>query len=515
MSRKGAGVVNYREFPVLYVDDEVANLRTFELAFRREFSIHVAQSGVDALTCIASQPVAVVLSDHRMPGITGTELLARVREMAPSTIRLLVTAYGDAATLAQAINDGCIYRYVPKPWDTEEMRTIVRQAIDLYALADEKDRLIADLRTLNRVSREVSRQLDLNEIVDRVQHIIVSDFGFDGATILECSIDGEVLRWSGTLPAIGEWGEESISITKARSVGLFESLQRGEVSLVQRDAGVDGSPELRALFGRIGAGEILILPLRGSAGLLGALAIDNRRGGRCFAGRDHQLLQGIAAQVSIAMDNAKLMKELRNETARSSGADSLAIAAALGQSIIREVQQPILRAARMTTRSGVDSAVMTACESMRVYSELLAEQRPVICDVRKTAALARHATMGLAADRGSAVNVSEGVAIKVKALPGRLAQLLIHLIELILYRGKDGAVMIALDSHHHGDAVVGVSSMSGDVDTTRPPNELDMEADSLRLAACDALAREIEGSLTIGAEGDAVLCRIEVRAVPG
>jgi len=108
-------LLDYREYPVLYVDDEPENLRIFELMFRREFSIVTANSGDRALELINTQPVALVLSDHRMPGMTGIELLARVNQLDPKTVRFLVTAYGDAETLSSAINDGSIYRFIPKP----------------------------------------------------------------------------------------------------------------------------------------------------------------------------------------------------------------------------------------------------------------------------------------------------------------------------------------------------------------------------------------------------------------
>ena len=123
-------ILDHREFPVLYVDDEPENLRVFELTFRREFSILTASSAEEGLRILNENPVAVVLSDQRMPGVSGVEFLSRVRSLDASAIRILVTAYGDAEILGEAINDGSIYRYVPKPWEPEDMRVTLRRAIE-------------------------------------------------------------------------------------------------------------------------------------------------------------------------------------------------------------------------------------------------------------------------------------------------------------------------------------------------------------------------------------------------
>ena len=104
-----------REYPILYVDDEPENLRIFELTFRRDFTIFTATGGEQGIEIIHTKPVAVVLSDHRMPGMTGTEFLARAAAIDAKTIRIMVTAYGDAATLTDAINNGSIYHFIAKP----------------------------------------------------------------------------------------------------------------------------------------------------------------------------------------------------------------------------------------------------------------------------------------------------------------------------------------------------------------------------------------------------------------
>lgn len=129
------GLVNYRAYPVLYVDDEPANLKTFAFTFDDRFEVLTASSAAEALTIIAQRPIAVLLSDQRMPGMTGTELCARVRESHPDVVRMIVTAYADISAAVAAINAGQVNRYVLKPWRDEEMAELLRGAIEAFQLA--------------------------------------------------------------------------------------------------------------------------------------------------------------------------------------------------------------------------------------------------------------------------------------------------------------------------------------------------------------------------------------------
>ena len=159
MRPKPTRLLDHREYPVLYVDDEPDNLRIFELTFRRDFTVLTATNAKEGLELLSQHPVAVVLSDQKMPGIQGVEFLRRVRELDSGVVRILVTAYGDAKILGDAINDGNIYRYLPKPWEPEDMRLTVRRAIESYALEAERATLLEELMILNRLSRTIHRDI--------------------------------------------------------------------------------------------------------------------------------------------------------------------------------------------------------------------------------------------------------------------------------------------------------------------------------------------------------------------
>ena len=176
-------LLDYREYPILFVDDEVENTRIFELTFRRDYQIRVAKSGEEALQILTENPAAVVLSDHRMDGMSGVELLGKVREVDPKTVRILVTAYGDASTLGDAINNGSIYRYLPKPWTPDEMRLVIRNAIEHYALDREREQLLYELEILNRTSKLLTRELELVPLLDLLLATLTAQLGYDGASV--------------------------------------------------------------------------------------------------------------------------------------------------------------------------------------------------------------------------------------------------------------------------------------------------------------------------------------------
>jgi signal transduction histidine kinase len=117
---------------VLFVDDEPPNLAVFEALCGADFSILTAGSATEALAVLASHEVGVLLSDQRMPETSGVDLLERVRSEFPDTVRMLVTAYADLGATIEAINRGHVRRYIRKPWDAEELKATLAEAMALY-----------------------------------------------------------------------------------------------------------------------------------------------------------------------------------------------------------------------------------------------------------------------------------------------------------------------------------------------------------------------------------------------
>ena len=134
------------ETTILIVDDEPRVLDALEAILAAEFRVLRAGHGEEALARLAAEPeVAVILTDQRMPGMTGIELLRRSHERAPDAVRIVLTAYTDVDSLMEAINTGRIYHFVPKPWDPNALLLAVRRGAERFTLHRENTRLRDEL----------------------------------------------------------------------------------------------------------------------------------------------------------------------------------------------------------------------------------------------------------------------------------------------------------------------------------------------------------------------------------
>lgn len=154
---------------ILIVDDEEAILETMTFTFMELYDVLTTSDPKKALSILKeNQPVSVVITDQRMPGMTGVELLKEVYEQFPETVRIILTGFADSEATIKAINDGHIYGYINKPWEPDELKTIVRRASELHALAIENRRLVEDLRDANLFLAAVMDRLRMGAIaIDR------------------------------------------------------------------------------------------------------------------------------------------------------------------------------------------------------------------------------------------------------------------------------------------------------------------------------------------------------------
>lgn len=132
--------------PVLAVDDEEEILRSLQGLLRMEFEVYTAQSGAAAIQILRQQPIHVVLSDQRMPEMAGVELLSQTQGEQPNAIRVMFTGYSDIKAVIDAINKGHVFRYLTKPWDSDELLAVIREASEEYDRTAERQRLFADLQ---------------------------------------------------------------------------------------------------------------------------------------------------------------------------------------------------------------------------------------------------------------------------------------------------------------------------------------------------------------------------------
>lgn len=131
-----------RGFSMLFVDDEENVLRALERIFLEEnYNIFTASSAEDALEIMEKGKIHLVISDHRMPGMSGSQLLKEIKQRWPDTIRIMLTGYADIQSIMGAVNEGAVYKFITKPWNDEDLRLTVSLALQQYVLIQENRQL--------------------------------------------------------------------------------------------------------------------------------------------------------------------------------------------------------------------------------------------------------------------------------------------------------------------------------------------------------------------------------------
>lgn len=132
--------------PILVVDDEPEMLFSLRNLLRHEFEVYTAGSGAEGMKVLEEHEVHLVMTDQRMPEMTGVELLNHVKNEHPGAMRLIFTGYADIKAVIDAINQGNVFRYVTKPWDPEELVAALRDAGARYDCIVRRNHLLAELR---------------------------------------------------------------------------------------------------------------------------------------------------------------------------------------------------------------------------------------------------------------------------------------------------------------------------------------------------------------------------------
>lgn len=144
---------------ILVVDDEPASVRAVRRALAEDHRVLSATSVAASLEMLASEPVALMVVDQRMPEMSGTQLFAHCARQWPDIIRVLLTGYTDIESLLDAINAGHVYSYLTKPWDPQDLRLVVRRGLERYDAEADRRRLMGELeRALARVRREAEQK---------------------------------------------------------------------------------------------------------------------------------------------------------------------------------------------------------------------------------------------------------------------------------------------------------------------------------------------------------------------
>ncbi|MDZ8257234.1 response regulator [Nostoc sp. ChiQUE01b] len=330
---------------ILVVDDEPDNLDLLYRTFYRDYKVLRATSGPAALDLLAQEgEIAVIISDQRMPMMSGTEFLSLTATQYPDIIRIILTGYTDVEDLVEAINAGKVFKYVTKPWEAEELKAVVRQALDthnvLKARTRELTRTLRQESLLNTVTNTIRSALDyrqiLQAIVDTVGHMLevdvcllrpfqdeqLADKGFiyqkplsEEAEVQESK--GEVAVSLSPLPAISSAPPLSLlaqTVWETREVQVIHD--------AIDDERIHGNtPELRERAEAFAAANIcssLVVPLICQQELMAVLALHQCSLARFWGDDEVQLVLMVADQAALALSQAYAYEQVRALAKRES-----------------------------------------------------------------------------------------------------------------------------------------------------------------------------------------------------
>lgn len=134
---------------LLVIDDEIEITRSIYRQFRRKYNVFTATCGLEALDLMEREHIQVVLSDQRMPGMTGVDFFGRIKDKYPEALKLILTGYSDIEAVVGAINEGQVFRYLTKPWIPAELEIAVKEAFEKYELITRNKQLLKKLHDIN------------------------------------------------------------------------------------------------------------------------------------------------------------------------------------------------------------------------------------------------------------------------------------------------------------------------------------------------------------------------------
>lgn len=293
---------------LLVVDDEPDNLDLLYRTFYREFQVLRAEDGQAALDLLATHPdVAVIISDQRMPGMSGTEFLRRTAADYPDIMRIILTGYTDVEDLVGAINDGKVFKYVTKPWDDTDLKEIVRQALEAHRLLKartaELNRALRQETLLNAITNTIRSAQTLHEmmqtIVDTVgrtmdvSYCVLQPFyesGPQAAYFIYCSQPDRVTDEADICSRshLGHtlWETREITILDQPTVGA---------------AALPGGDPQKLAFEKLAIQSSLLIPLLCKQDLMAVLALHQCEEGRVWEASEVQLLVTLADQAALAV----------------------------------------------------------------------------------------------------------------------------------------------------------------------------------------------------------------------
>jgi GAF domain-containing protein/DNA-binding response OmpR family regulator len=323
---------------ILVVDDEPDNLDLLYRTFYREYKVLRATSGPAALDLLSEEgEVSVIISDQRMPIMSGTEFLSLTATQYPDIIRIILTGYTDVEDLVEAINAGKVFKYVTKPWEAEELKAVVRQALDthnvLKARTRELTRTLRQESLLNTVTNTIRSALDyrqiLQAIVDTVGHMLEVDVCLL-RPFQEKRLMDEGFIYQQTESTNGKDGEltngenddsltasphNSITAASLLALTVWETREVQVIHHVVEDDRIQGDTdelhERAVAFAQANICSSLIVPLICQQELMAVLALHQCSQPRMWKDEEVKLVSMVADQAALALSQAYTYEQVR------------------------------------------------------------------------------------------------------------------------------------------------------------------------------------------------------------
>ncbi|MBT31299.1 MAG: two-component system response regulator [Thalassobius sp.] len=158
-----------KKYNVLYVDDEESNLRIFKTAFRRHYNVFTAVTVEEGIDILTENEIHLIVTDQRMPKMSGVEFLTKILPDYPDAVRMILTGFSDVQAIIAAINSGRVYRYITKPWDKDELKNILDEALTNFEKERVKKETIAVLeQEKSHLENEIDRLKSELVIKDKI-----------------------------------------------------------------------------------------------------------------------------------------------------------------------------------------------------------------------------------------------------------------------------------------------------------------------------------------------------------
>ena len=157
---------------ILCVDDEQNILKSLRRLLRREdYTLLTASSGEEGLELLQKSPVSLIISDQRMPAMTGIQFLKEAKRIAPSTIRMILSGYTDVDSITSAVNEGNVYKFILKPWNDGELKLTIKRALEQYDLVNENEKLHEKIRLQNEELKAFNKDLE-RKVRERTEELV-------------------------------------------------------------------------------------------------------------------------------------------------------------------------------------------------------------------------------------------------------------------------------------------------------------------------------------------------------